>query len=133
MLVLSAYAWTTKRDLSGMGTYLMAGLPPLSGFLAKLAMLAPLLGPGGEFAFIVIGLAMAGGIMTGEIGGLLLTVVALASVGLPGTNGFVGEFLVLLGSFGNFPAATIIAPVRPARPAQSPSTFSAVQQYFRRL
>lgn len=26
VLVLSAYAWTTKRDLSGMGTYLMAGL-----------------------------------------------------------------------------------------------------------
>ncbi len=25
-LALSAYAWTTKRDLSGMGTYLMAGL-----------------------------------------------------------------------------------------------------------
>ena len=26
VLVLSAYAWTTKRDLSGMGAYLMAGL-----------------------------------------------------------------------------------------------------------
>jgi FtsH-binding integral membrane protein len=26
VLVLSAYAWTTKRDLSGMGSYLMAGL-----------------------------------------------------------------------------------------------------------
>ena len=25
-MALSAYAWTTKRDLSGMGTYLMAGL-----------------------------------------------------------------------------------------------------------
>jgi FtsH-binding integral membrane protein len=24
--MLSAYAWTTKRDLSGMGAYLMAGL-----------------------------------------------------------------------------------------------------------
>ncbi len=41
--------------------------------------------------------------------GIILTVVALSSIGLPGLNGFVGEFLVLLGSFGNHPVATIIA------------------------
>jgi NADH-quinone oxidoreductase subunit M len=40
---------------------------------------------------------------------LVLTVVALSSIGLPGLNGFVGEFLVLLGSFGSFPYATVIA------------------------
>jgi NADH-quinone oxidoreductase subunit M len=40
---------------------------------------------------------------------LVLTVVALSSIGLPGLNGFVGEFLVLLGSFGSFPLATGIA------------------------
>jgi NADH-quinone oxidoreductase subunit M len=40
---------------------------------------------------------------------LVLTVVALASIGLPGLNGFVGEFLVLLGSFGAHPWATGIA------------------------
>jgi FtsH-binding integral membrane protein len=34
-LALSAYAWTTKRDLSGMGTYLMAGL--LAVIMAGLA------------------------------------------------------------------------------------------------
>lgn len=39
----------------------------------------------------------------------VLTVVSLSSIGLPGTNGFVGEFLVLLGSFGTHPAATVIA------------------------
>jgi NADH-quinone oxidoreductase subunit M len=39
----------------------------------------------------------------------VLTVVALSSIGLPGTNGFVGEFLVLLGSFGEYPWATVIA------------------------
>ncbi len=39
----------------------------------------------------------------------VLTVVALSSIGLPGTNGFVGEFLVLLGSFGRFPWATAVA------------------------
>jgi NADH-quinone oxidoreductase subunit M len=40
---------------------------------------------------------------------LLLTIVALSSIGLPGLNGFIGEFLVLLGSFGRYPVATGIA------------------------
>jgi NADH-quinone oxidoreductase subunit M len=39
----------------------------------------------------------------------VLTVVALSSIGLPGTNGFVGEFLVLIGSFREFPVAVVIA------------------------
>jgi len=39
----------------------------------------------------------------------VLTVVSLSSVGLPGTNGFVGEFLILIGSFARYPTATIIA------------------------
>ena len=38
-----------------------------------------------------------------------LTIVALSSIGLPGTNGFVGEFLVLLGSFRTYPWATGLA------------------------
>jgi len=40
---------------------------------------------------------------------LILTVVSLSSIGLPGLNGFVGEFLVLLGSFSTYPWATGIA------------------------
>jgi NADH-quinone oxidoreductase subunit M len=40
---------------------------------------------------------------------LVLTVVALSSIGLPGLNGFIGEFLVLLGSFSAYPWATGIA------------------------
>ena len=39
----------------------------------------------------------------------ILTLVALSSIGLPGTNGFVGEFLVLVGSFGEYPIATAVA------------------------
>ncbi len=39
----------------------------------------------------------------------IFVVVALASVGLPGLNGFIGEFLVLLGSWGYYPWATAIA------------------------
>jgi NADH-quinone oxidoreductase subunit M len=38
-----------------------------------------------------------------------LTFVSLSSIGLPGTNGFVGEFLVLIGSFRTYPVLTIIA------------------------
>jgi NADH-quinone oxidoreductase subunit M len=39
----------------------------------------------------------------------VLTVVSLSSIGLPGTNGFVGELLVLLGSFRTHPVAAGIA------------------------
>ncbi|MDP2479941.1 MAG: NADH-quinone oxidoreductase subunit M [Candidatus Palauibacterales bacterium] len=38
-----------------------------------------------------------------------LVVVALSSIGLPGTNGFVGEFLILVGTFRTHPLATVIA------------------------
>jgi NADH-quinone oxidoreductase subunit M len=38
-----------------------------------------------------------------------LTFVSLSSIGLPGTNGFVGEFLVLIGSFKTYPVLTLIA------------------------
>jgi NADH-quinone oxidoreductase subunit M len=39
----------------------------------------------------------------------LLTLVALSTLGLPGTNGFVGEFLVLIGAYQRYPFATILA------------------------
>jgi NADH-quinone oxidoreductase subunit M len=39
----------------------------------------------------------------------ILTFVSLSSIGLPGTNGFVGEFLVLLGAFRTYPVLAIIA------------------------
>jgi NADH-quinone oxidoreductase subunit M len=39
----------------------------------------------------------------------LLTLVALSSIGVPGTNGFVGEFLVLLGTFRTYPWHAVIA------------------------
>ncbi len=38
-----------------------------------------------------------------------LMLVSLASIGLPGTSGFVGEFLVLVGSYKTYPFAAIIA------------------------
>jgi NADH-quinone oxidoreductase subunit M len=39
----------------------------------------------------------------------LLTLVSFSSIGLPATNGFIGEFLVLLGSFKAYPVLTGIA------------------------
>jgi NADH-quinone oxidoreductase subunit M len=39
----------------------------------------------------------------------VLTFVSLSSIGLPGTNGFVGEFLVLIGSFKTYPILAVIS------------------------
>ena len=39
----------------------------------------------------------------------MLTIVALSSIGLPGTNGFVSEFLVMVGSFKTYPYMTTIS------------------------
>ena len=39
----------------------------------------------------------------------VLTIVSLSSIGLPGTNGFVGEFLILIGAFRTYPAAATVA------------------------
>jgi NADH-quinone oxidoreductase subunit M len=39
----------------------------------------------------------------------LLTFVSLSSIGLPGTNGFVGEFLVLIGSFRTHPLLAVVS------------------------
>jgi NADH-quinone oxidoreductase subunit M len=38
-----------------------------------------------------------------------LMIATLASVAVPGTNGFVGEFLILLGAFKSYPILAIIA------------------------
>jgi len=40
---------------------------------------------------------------------MALTVVALSSIGLPGTNGFVGEFLILVGTFQRYPVVAVLA------------------------
>ena len=41
----------------------------------------------------------------------LLVLAALSTMGLPGTNGFVGEFLVLLGAFQTYPGFAVLATV----------------------
>ncbi len=56
--------------------------------------------------------------MIAEFGGIAKTMpvfatsfvlVALSSIGLPGTNGFVGEFLILVGTFRTHPIPAILA------------------------
>jgi len=39
----------------------------------------------------------------------ILVIVSFSSIGVPGTNGFVGEFLVLLGSYRTYPVLAVIA------------------------
>jgi NADH-quinone oxidoreductase subunit M len=41
--------------------------------------------------------------------GSIMLIVALSSMGLPGLNGFVGEFAILLGAFGRSKASFISA------------------------
>ncbi len=40
---------------------------------------------------------------------VVFTLAILSTIGLPGTNGFVGEFLVLIGTFGEQPILAVIA------------------------
>jgi NADH-quinone oxidoreductase subunit M len=48
--------------------------------------------------------------VTPVLGGMLL-LAGLTTLSLPGTNSFISEFLVLIGSYGREPAFTIIATV----------------------
>src|SRR5213595_2755925 len=55
----------------------------------------------------------------------VLTIVSLSSIGLPATNGFVGEFLVLVGAFRTYPVAAVIAAVGVIVAAMSPPRAAA--------
>lgn len=72
--------------------------------------------------FVVIGLLIArgGSRLVADYGGVhaiapllagVFLIAVMASLGLPGTNSFVSEFLVLLGSFPREPVYTILATV----------------------
>jgi NADH-quinone oxidoreductase subunit M len=39
----------------------------------------------------------------------ILTIVSFSAIGVPGTNGFIGEFLVLIGSFRTEPGYALVA------------------------
>ena len=75
---------------------------------------APLIGPGGEFAFIVVGLAMSAGLIAPANGTALLTVVTLTMVAIPGAA-WLGTHL--LGASQRTPSPRITQ--RSSRPAMS--------------
>ena len=61
-------------------------------------------------AIAVAGAAAFGGIAkVMPVFAAFFALATLSSVGLPGLNGFVGEFLILLGAFATMPWATAIA------------------------
>jgi FtsH-binding integral membrane protein len=66
VLMLSAYAWTTKRDLSGMGAYLMAGLLAvlLAGLVGLvLSMFGISMGPFGFVLSVLTAILFSGFVM----------------------------------------------------------------------
>jgi NADH-quinone oxidoreductase subunit M len=68
-----------------------------------------------HLGFVMLGLAAGTQEDYGGIAGVMpiftgvFLVVTLASIGLPGLNGFVGEFLILAGSWQTHPVAVIFA------------------------
>jgi NADH-quinone oxidoreductase subunit M len=55
-------------------------------------------------------IAQFGGIATPQpVFAVFFMIITLSSIGLPLTNGFVGEFLILLGSFKSQPTLTVFA------------------------
>jgi len=71
-------------DIKGIGKHVSGGLP----LRQRLAIVA------------VIGFLC---------GGWFFFKLGVSSIGLPGTNGFIGEFLVLLGAYKSYPVAAVIA------------------------
>ncbi len=72
--------------------------------------------------FLLVGMltARGGSRLIGDYGGVwkvapilggLFMVAALAAIAMPGTNSFISEFLVLIGTFARYPAWAIIATV----------------------
>lgn len=71
---------------------------------------AALVGPGGEFAFIVVGLAASYGIVGADVRGLVLAVVSLTMAALPAI-GWLGRTLARrLESAGPVDPETLVAP-----------------------
>ena len=52
------------------------------------------------------------------LGGMFL-IAALATVALPGTNSFISEFMVLIGTFSRHPAWAVVARIAPTADSTS--------------
>jgi CPA2 family monovalent cation:H+ antiporter-2 len=77
-----------------------------NGVAAEVALL---LGPGGEFAFVMIGAAVAGGVVAGEDGRILLVAVALSMLAIP-LLGRIGAGLAARPRTREIDAEAMVAP-----------------------
>jgi NADH-quinone oxidoreductase subunit M len=101
-VVVGIAAFTAESVQGAILVMLNAGITTGAMFVL-LGVLRDRLGAGDAFAALG-GLARAMPLL-----GTLLVLFVLANVGLPGTNGFVGEFLVLLGAYKPYPWLVILA------------------------
>lgn len=114
---LAAYASVSHLGVIVMGVF-TTSVPAVSG--AVLHMVAHALTTGAMFLFIGWLYERRGTTAISAFGGVAKTIpmfaalallVVLASVGLPGLAGFTGEFMIFLGTFGQFRAASVIATI----------------------
>ncbi len=101
-VVVGLAAFTAESVQGAVLVMLNAGITTGAMFVL-LGVLRDRLGESDAFA------ALGGLARTVPVLGTLLVLFVLANVGLPGTNGFVGEFLVLLGAYEPHPWLTLLA------------------------
>ena len=102
-VVLGISAFTPESLQGAMMVMLNAGITT-GGMFLLLGMLRHRLG---DDRFVSLG----GLARQMPLFGAMVVLFALANAGLPGTNGFVGEFLVLLGSFYRYPVLVLLATI----------------------
>jgi len=127
-LIYGAFIALSQRNLMGMMAY--AGISHLGFVTVGLFALNQVGIEGALLQMVNLGIAGAGLVFVtaflidrrgsldlGEYGGLakrtpvfasLAFIIVLASLALPGTNVFVGEFMILVGAFKSNPAAAVI-------------------------
>jgi len=127
-LIYGAFIALSQRNLMGMMAY--AGISHLGFVTVGLFALNQVGIEGALLQMVNLGIAGAGLVFVtaflidrrgsldlGEYGGLakrtpvfasLAFIIVLASLALPGTNVFVGEFMILVGTFKSNPAAAVI-------------------------
>jgi NADH-quinone oxidoreductase subunit M len=114
---LVAYASISHLGIIVMGVF-TTSIPAVSG--AVFHMVAHALTTGALFLLVGFLYERRGTTAISAFGGItkaipvfatVFMLVTLASVGLPGLTGFVGEFMIFLGTFGQFRTAAIVATV----------------------
>lgn len=127
-LLYAAWVALAQTDIKRMLAY--SSISHMAVIMLGVFALDPQAWSGAVFMFMAHAFATGGlflatgmlaerkGTMISDFGGIAKSVpwlttmfllVALASVGLPGLNGFIGEFLILLGAFNANPFITAIA------------------------